>query len=45
MNDFDVYIAEGGNVYRYIINNAVFKSFIRIVKTDAETGNVIPLAG
>ena len=45
MNDFDVYIAEDGNVYRYIINNAVFKSFIRIVKTDSETGNVIPLAG
>ena len=45
MKDFDVYIAEDGNVYRYIINNAVFKSFIKVVKKDAETGNIIPLAG
>lgn len=45
MDDFDVYISENENVYRYIINNAVFKSFIRIVKKDAETGKTIPLSG
>ena len=45
MDDFDVYISENDNIYRYIINNAVFKSFIRIVKKDAETGKTIPLSG
>ncbi len=45
MADFDVFISENGEVYRYLINNANFESFIKIVKVDAETGNVIPYAG
>lgn len=45
MPDFDVVISEHGNVYRYLINNATFESYIKIVKTDKETGKVIPLAG
>lgn len=45
MADFDVFISENGEVYRYLINNANFESFIKVVKVDAETGNVIPYAG
>lgn len=45
MSDFEVYISTNGTIYRYLINNAPFKSYIKVVKTDAETGNTIPLAG
>lgn len=45
MKPFTVTITEDGKVYRYIINNAVFESYIKIVKVDAETGNTIPYAG
>lgn len=45
MKPFTVTITEDGKAYRYIINNAVFESYIKIVKVDAETGNVIPYAG
>lgn len=43
--DFDVYIREDGQTYRYLANNANFESYIKIVKVDAETGKVIPYAG
>lgn len=43
--DFDVYISEDGEVYRYLANNANFESYIKIVKVDAETGKTIPYAG
>lgn len=43
--DFDVYIREDGEVYRYLANNANFESYIKIVKVDAETGKTIPYAG
>lgn len=43
--DFDVYIAKDGHAYRYLANNRNFESYIKIVKVDAETGKVIPLAG
>ena len=39
MPDFDVFISQNGATYRYLINNAPFNSFIKIVKQDAETGN------
>ena len=45
MDDFDVFITEDGEVYRYLINNATFESFLKIIKVDAETGNTIPYAG
>lgn len=45
MNDFDVFISRDGEVYRYLINNAPFKSYIKVIKTDAETGKTIPYAG
>ncbi len=43
--DFDVYIAKDGQTYRYLANNALFESYIKIVKVDAETGKTIPYAG
>ena len=43
--DFDMYIREDGQTYRYLANNANFESYIKIVKVDAETGKVIPYAG
>lgn len=45
MPDFDVFISQNGATYRYLINNAPFNSFIKIVKQDAETGKTIPYAG
>jgi uncharacterized surface anchored protein len=45
MADFDVFISEDGEIYRYLINNANFESFIKVVKVDAETGKTIPYAG
>ena len=43
--DFDVNISENGQTYRYLINNAEFESYVKVVKIDAETGNVIPYEG
>ena len=45
LSDFDVYISKDGQTYRYLANNRNFESYIKIVKVDAETGKVIPLAG
>ena len=45
MKPFDVFISKNGETYRYLINNAVFKSLIEIVKKDAETGKIIPASG
>lgn len=45
MKPFDVFINQDGNTYRYLINNANFESYIKVVKKDAETGNTIPYAG
>ena len=45
MKDFDVFIAQNGQTYRYLINNANFESYIKVVKVDAESGKPIPYAG
>ena len=45
MPDFDVFISQNEATYRYLINNAPFNSFIKIVKQDAGTGKTIPYAG
>lgn len=45
MKDFDVFISQDGQTYRYLINNAYFESYIKVVKVDAETGKTIPYAG
>ena len=43
--DFDVNISYNGQTYRYLINNAKFESYIKIVKVDSETGKTIPYEG
>ena len=45
MKDFDVFISQDGQTYHYLINNANFESYIKVVKIDAETGKTIPYAG
>ncbi len=45
IKEFDVNISEHNKSYRYLINNAVHKADIEIVKKDAETGKVIPASG
>ncbi len=42
---FEVTISENEKMYRYIINNAEFESYIKVTKTDATTGKTIPYAG
>ncbi len=45
MPDFDVFVCEDGKTYHYLINNSEFESYIKVVKTDAESGFPIPYAG
>lgn len=45
LKPFDLYIAQDGHTYRFLINNRNFESYVKIVKTDAETGKTIPYAG
>ncbi len=45
IKDFDVFIAKDGQTYRYLINNAPFESYIKVVKVDAESGKTILYAG
>lgn len=42
---FEVTIDTQAKIYKYILENTVFESEIKIIKKDAETGNTIPLAG
>lgn len=42
---FDVFIQENWGFYSFIINDPLIKAHIDIVKKDAETGNIIPVAG
>ena len=45
ISDFDVVINTDGQTYRYLINNANFESYVKVIKKDAETGKTIPYAG
>lgn len=45
MSAFTVQISEHEKTYQYLINNAEFKAYLKIVKVDAETGKNIPYAG
>ena len=45
MPAFTVQISEHGKTYQYLINNAEFKAYLKIVKVDAETRKNIPYAG
>lgn len=43
--DFDVFISENNKTYKYLINNESLESYLKIVKTDSETGKQISYAG
>ncbi len=45
MPDFEVVISENEKDYFYLINDSVLTSYVKIVKKDAETGNIIPISG
>jgi len=45
VDDFEVNVCENEEDYFYIINDAVLTSYVKIVKKDAETDNIIPVAG
>jgi uncharacterized surface anchored protein len=42
---FNVFISADGKAYRYILNDIQFRSLVKIIKTDSETGKSIPAAG
>lgn len=42
---FDIKIDSNGKIYKYILENTVYETNVKIIKKDAETGKVIPLAG
>ena len=42
---FDVVVDEDGKTYTYVINNAAFYSYVKVVKKDSTTGKTIPVAG
>ncbi len=44
VEDFEVTISEEGRVLHYILENKQIMSPVKLVKTDADTGRVIPLA-
>lgn len=44
VDDFEVNVCENEEDYFYIINDAVLTSYVKIVKKDTETGNIIPVA-
>lgn len=43
--DFTVFIHEDGQTYSYILNNTAITARLKVEKCDAETGNIIPVAG
>lgn len=43
--DFYVFVNENGKTYKYLINNASLESYLKIVKTDSETGKHISYSG
>ena len=45
LKPFDVFVSENGETYRYLINNANFFSYVKVVKVDSTTGKTIPCSG
>lgn len=43
--DFDVFIQTDGMTYKFLINNANFCSYLKVVKLDKETNKQIPFEG
>ena len=45
LKPFDVFVCKDGETYRYLINNAEFRSYVKVVKVDSTTGKIIPCSG
>ena len=45
IKDFDVFISSEGKTYKFLINNANFESYLKVVKLDKETGKQIAYEG
>lgn len=45
IKDFDVFINSDGKTYKFLINNANFGSYLKVVKLDKETGKQIAYEG
>lgn len=45
MKDFTVFISQDGQTYKYLMNNAPYSAYLKVVKADKETGVTIPLSG
>lgn len=45
VGDFEITISEEGSTLYYILENREILSPVRLIKTDAETGRTVPLAG
>ena len=43
--DFTVFVSSNGQTYSYILNNRTITARLKVEKCDAETGNIIPIAG
>lgn len=42
ISDFEVFIDTDGKVYKYLLQNNVDQLYLKVVKVDSETGEVIP---
>lgn len=45
IKDFDVFIQSNHQTYKFLINNANFSSYLKVVKSDKETGKTIAYEG
>lgn len=45
ITDFDVFINKDGKIYKFLINNKNFESYLKVVKLDKETGKQIVYEG
>ena len=45
IKDFDVFINSDGKIYKFLINNSNFESYLKVVKLDRETGKQIAYEG
>lgn len=45
ITDFDVFIQSDNVTYKFLINNANFSSYLKVVKLDKETNKQIPYSG
>lgn len=45
VDPFEVFISQEGKIYRFILSDPAFRSLVKIIKVDAESGKPIAVAG